>query len=84
LIGVRCFCDSEGWEWAEFVADFIGQCLEIDVSGSTNDDVLSNIEVAMILFNLLGCDGVDDLSDAVGGLSEEMVLCKSGYTLKAV
>lgn len=38
----------------------------------------------MILFDLFWSDGVDDFSDAIGGLSNEMILSDKTYTLKAV
>jgi hypothetical protein len=65
-------------------AHFGGQGLAVDAARTTHHDVSAHVELVVELAHLFGGDGVDDVSDTVGGVAEVVVLCYCINTLKAV
>ena len=83
-VAVGHFGTAEGRDWAEVGSDLSGEVFAVDVTGTTDDDVASNVEVVVVLFDLFGGDWVDDVLVSEGGLSEIVVLSGVGVTLKEV
>lgn len=55
------------------IADFVVECLSVDVASSGNDDVLAHIEVAVEFLDLVRSDGIDHVTNAVRWLTEEVI-----------
>ena len=64
--------------------DCVAQSCSSQVACTTDDDVLSNVEVVMELFNLVGSDRINNILVPSCGLTEIVILYRCIDTLKAV
>ncbi len=63
-----------GFDFPELFSGNISELGGVNVTGSWNDDVVSNIVLIVISFNCISCDWKHVLSDTSRWLAEEMIL----------
>ena len=84
LITIWNFTDSWSRSWTKMTINSWSQSRSIDRASTTYDNILSNVEIMMELFNLLRSDRIDDIFVTSWRLSHVMILNESISTLKAV